>query len=204
MLVTPDYFSAFTCSAIEATDVELPLPSAAKADLLNMLSKPDDYIYLTIRGDVHLETVCVKNNAGYLVMDRGLEGTQAVKHHTGSCVSSVSPTVIATIKDLICNWSCCKDGPCPCTDVTLKGVNVVSEGQVGRGYKAVLTFGGTVPMVISLSGLPSWATAFQTNNTVTVTGVPDKAGETKTHIAASNCSGASLMMSDDYVIRVKE
>ena len=204
MLVTPDFFSAFTCSTIEPTDVELPLHSAAKADLLNMLKNPDDYIYLTIRSDTRLETVCVKNNAGYLVMDRGLEGTQAVKHHTGSCVSSVSPTVIATIKDLICNWSCCKDGPCPCTPVSLEGITVVSEGQVGNEYKAVLTFGGTLPMNIAVSGLPAWARAVQTNNTVTVTGIPDAAGETKAHIAASNCSGSSLLMSGDYVVRVKE
>lgn len=204
MLVTPDYFSAFTCDAIEATAVELPLASAAKADLLAMLKDPDDYIYLTIRGDVHLETVCVRNNAGYLVMDRGLEGTQPVKHHAGSCVSSVSPTVIATIKDLICNWSCCKDGPCPCTEATLRGIAIISDGQVGRNYMAELTFDGTLPMNINIDGLPHWATAVQSNNTVVVTGIPDIAGETKTNIAVTNCGGSSLTMSDAYVIRVSE
>lgn len=204
MLVTPDYFSAFTCDPIEATAVELPLAGAAKADLLNMLKNPDDYIYLTIRGDIHLETVCVRNDAGYLIMDRGLEGTQPVKHHAGSCVSSVSPTVVATIKDLICNWSCCKDGPCPCEGAELQGINVVSPGQVGFEYKAELTFGGSLPMNIALGGLPEWATAKQTNNTVVVTGVPDRAGETKVQTAVSNCGGSNLMMTDAYVIRVSE
>ena len=203
MLVTPDYFSAFTCDTIESTDVELKLHGAAKADLLAMLKNPDDYIYLTIRGDIHLETVCVKNNAGYLVMDRGLEGTHPVKHHSGSCVSSVSPTVVATIKDLICNWSCCKDGPCPCEDAALEGISVKSDGQVGHEYKAVLSFSGTLPMNISLYNLPSWANATQTNNTVTVTGIPNAAGETKCTVSVTNCGG-SVLHNYDYVVRVKE
>ena len=203
MLVTPDYFSAFTCDPIEATAVELPLAGAAKADLLNMLKDKDDYIYLTIRGDIHLETVRVRNEAGYLIMDRGLEGTQPARHHSGSCVSSVSPTVIATIKDLICNWSCCNDEPCPCTGAELEGIVVLSEGQVGFEYKAVLSFGGSLPMNVNISGLPGWATAIQTNNTVTVTGVPNTAGETKCTVSVTNCGGSTLR-NYDYVVRVKE
>lgn len=204
MLVTPDYFMASTVGVIDVQSVDLPLSRGAHADLANMLREPDDYIYLTIRSDTHMETVKVRNEAGYLIMERGLEGTKPAKHHVGSCVSSVSPTTVAVIKDLICNWSCCNGEPCPCSGATLEGITVISEGQVGRPYKAVLTFGGTLPMTISVGGLPEWATAVQTNNTVTITGTPDMAKETKCAIAVSNCGGASLMMSDDYVVRVKE
>lgn len=192
MLVTY-FFSAFTTDRLEANDRYLPLSDSAKADLLAALPNPEDYMYLTLKGDVHLETVRVRNDSGTLIIDRGLEGTEPVLHHAFTCVSAISPTVVATIKDLICNYQCCEDG-CECQPATYKGGMEYAGGTVGQRYHASFAFAGSLPMNMQVSGLPSWAEAVQTQNSISVTGTPTQAGNYPFTIAVTNCSGTELVM----------
>lgn len=196
-----EFFSASLIDKINPDDVFLPLGEGAKADLLNIL-KGGKYIYLSVRSEYAHETVRVRNEAGTLIMDRGIEGTEPAKHHIGTCVSSISPTVVAMIKDLICNYDCC-DSECLCVPVTFEGYDIIAEGQVGQHYRAELTFAGTLPMNISLSNAPSWVTAVQTKNRLVVSGTPDTAGSFQCNIAVTNCNGTSIIQ-QGFTISVKE
>lgn len=103
-----DFFSAFTTQRLSATDVYLPLDAAAHADLLRFTTD-GNYTYASLVDDTTMETVIIHNDHGTLIMERGREGTPAVAHPPGTCIHTVSPTIIAAIKDLICNWECCKN-----------------------------------------------------------------------------------------------
>lgn len=190
-MMVSTYFSAYTTSRLEAGDRYLPLNDAATADLLAILQEPESYIYLTIRSDTALETVRAYNDSGTILIDRGLEGTTAVLHHAGSCVSSVQPTLLAVIKDLICNYTCC-EGDCGCEPVASKGFIEYKPGVVGEPYHAELHFSGSLPMNIAVGELPAWATATQKENTLVITGTPTESGTHTATVAATNCSGTAL------------
>ena len=190
-MMVSDFFSAYTTQRLEAGDRYLPMSEAATADLLAILQEPESYIYLTVRSDTALETVRAYNEAGTILIDRGLEGTRAVLHHAGSCISSIQPTTLAVIKDLICNYSCC-EGDCGCEPVENKGFIEYKAGVVGQPYHAELHFAGSMPMSIATGELPDWVEAVQNGNILRLTGTPDASGIHTVTVAATNCNGTAL------------
>lgn len=107
MSYTNDYFSAYLIERLSADSVYLPVCDAARADLLHFI--PDgNYTYASLVNDTTMESIIIRNDHGTLLLERGREGTAAISHPPGTCVRTVSPTVIAAIKDLICNWKCCE------------------------------------------------------------------------------------------------
>lgn len=107
MPYTNDYFSAHLTQRLDAAGVYLPVCDTARADLLHFI--PDgSYTYASLVNDTDMETVIIRNDHGTLLLERGREGTTALNHPPGTCIRTVSPTVIAAIKDVICNWECCK------------------------------------------------------------------------------------------------
>ena len=70
-------FGAFLNDRMEADSSYLPLCAEATADLLNLLSKEDDYIFLSISDDQSYEVVKCRNEGGTLLVERGIEGTTA-------------------------------------------------------------------------------------------------------------------------------
>lgn len=184
-------FSGFLNNRLEATDVYLPLCEASRADLLNILAEENSYIYLTLRGDTQMETVRARAEGGYVIIDRGLEGTTAVLHHHGTCVSSVSPTVIAVIKDLICNYSCCEDGDCPCTAVSYAGA-VLPNAFVGQAWGGSVVFAGDPPFNMGVDDAPSWMQVSQVGNMLQLSGTPAFAGTFSFSVAATNCNGTQI------------
>lgn len=102
-----DFFSACLTARIDADSVYLPLSPDAKADLLRIIPQ-GSYTYASLVNDSAMETVLIRNDHGTLLTERGFEGTSPVAHPPGTCVRTVSPTIIAAIKDLICTWECCK------------------------------------------------------------------------------------------------
>lgn len=191
MNMRTEYFSAFTNSRVEATDIYLPLPPAAAADLVNLLDDNDAYIYLTLKGDTYMETVRVRNEGGVLIMDRGMEGTVAVLHHYGTCVTAVSPTVLAVMKDLICNYSCCEDGDCPCVAVTYTGA-VLPEAHVGIAWEGSVVFSGDTPISMGVENTPDWMNVTQQSGLMQLTGTPTVEGVFSFSVAATNCNGTEI------------
>lgn len=192
MNVRNEYFSASLNSKLEATDIYLPISEGAAADLKALLKEPDDYIYLTLKDDVNLETVRVRNEQGTLMLERGLEGTEAVTHPFGTCIMSVSPTVVALIKDLICSYECC-EGPCPVEPVVCAGTALPEYGNVGAAFNGCVIFTGSSPMNIVMNGAPAWLSALQMGNTLILSGTPDKAGTTTFSVAATNGNGTNVV-----------
>lgn len=197
MPLKTEFFSAYTTAAMSADDKALPVCDAARADLLGLLES-GDYTYLSITDDAHFETVKVVNDHGTLVLERGLEGTDAVAHPDGACVKSVSPTVIAAIKDLVCNYQCC-DGPCECTPVAFSGANLPG-GAVGQSWHGAVIFTGDAPVHCGVSQLPAWMSAQVVGGTILLDGTPTQAGEWTISCAATNCGGTQV---DSYAATVQ-
>lgn len=189
--VTTDFFTAYLNEKLEANEVYLPLNDSAYADLLSNLLNSADYTYLSLRGDTNFETVSVRNDGGTLVLTRGLSGTTAVTHHYGTCVSTISPTVIAAIKDLHCNYSCCEDGDCPCEAVVFRGA-IMPDGNVGRAWGGSVVFSGDLPMELAVYGNPSWMTVTAGSNYIEFAGTPVASGTYTFSVAATNCNGTGL------------
>ena len=185
-----EYFSATLNNRLEATDQYLPLHRAAEADLKALLADPDDYIYMSLKSDTDMETVKVRNEHGTLIMERGVEGTTPTTMPFGTCVVSISPTVIAAIKDMVCNYQCC-EGDCPVVQAQYSG-HLLPPAFVGIDWNGIVAFAGDLPMNIVLKGAPAWMRAVQRSNTLELSGRPDLAGTTVFSVAATNGNGTNL------------
>lgn len=102
-----DFFSAHLTQRLDASDVYIPVCEAARNDLLHFIPN-GSYTYASLVSDSAMETVIIRNDHGTLLLERGREGTTAASHPPGTCVRTVSPTIVAVIKDMICNWECCE------------------------------------------------------------------------------------------------
>lgn len=191
-MVKNEYFSASLNACLEATDVYLPVSDAAAADLKALLTEPNQYMYLTLKDDTNFETVKVRNEQGTLMLERGVEGTEATKHPFGTCIVSVSPTVVALIKDLICNYECC-NGPCPVEPVVCAGTALPEYTNVGLPFNGCVIFTGSSPINIVINGAPAWMQALQMGNTLILSGTPDKAGTASFSVAAANGNGTHVV-----------
>ena len=184
-------FGAFLNDRMEADSSYLPLCAEATADLLNLLSEADDYIFLSISDDQSYEVVKCRNEGGTLLVERGIEGTTASLHGFGACVSSVSPLTVAVIKDLVCNYDCCKDGDCPCEPVSfaMSFIPYAKQGQLWEGFAS---FSGNMPMTLGANGAPAWMQIEVEGNTVKMSGTPTTVGTVSFAVAATNCNGTSI------------
>lgn len=172
-LVT-EYFSAYTSEKLEAGDVYLPLSDAARADLLKLLDTEDKYIYFSLKDETNFETVRATAAGGLILLDRAVEGTAPVLHPMGTCVTSVSPTIVATIKDLICTYECCDTG-CPVEPVAYDSV-YLPAAYVGQAWSGIIRFTGSTPMMLSIANPPAWMTVIQNKKELQLSGTPTETG----------------------------
>lgn len=193
MIIKP--FSAFLTRAIDADAGALPLSEADENRLKSLVPESEE-ILLTLKDDLHVEYVKITNTCDALLLERGLSGTVARKFPRGTCVFFENS--IAVTQWLICNFNCC-DGPCPCEEVEAAGV-VFPEGQVNVPYTATAIFKGSLPMVLGVSGHPSWSTAEMGANYIKISGTPTGAGTYAVNISATNCSGSALSMQSAQIV----
>ena len=175
MALVTEYFTASTAEKLEATDVYLPLHESAKADLLALLDNEDKYVYLTLKDEVNIETVKASVRGDVIMLERGLEGTTAVLHPMGTCVSSTSPTIIAAIKDFICNYQCCESG-CAVEPIEFDSAYLPAS-YVGKAWEGILRFSGSSPMKLGIANPPAWMTVVQVKNEIQMSGTPTDAGQ---------------------------
>lgn len=185
-----EYFEAYLTAKLESSDVGLPVSAQATADLLALLPEEDDYTYLTIMSDVDMETVRVRNDHGTLVLERGLENTKPSAHPYGSCVRTVSPTLVAAVKDLVCNYQCC-EGPCQCTPVAYSG-GYVQDGVVATPWEGAVAFSGDLPMTLVTANTPPWMRVQASGNVLLLSGTPEEEGTFNFSVAATNCNGTAI------------
>ena len=181
-LVTCD-FTAYLAKILESSDVYMTLSSEAEADLLKLLNGSGSYTYLSLKDNTNYETVKAYVVGGKVIIDRGLAGTTATRHPVGTCIASISPTVIQAMYDMYCLN--------PDMDNTSLGLgkSSLSNGSVGTAYFGFVYFQGALPMSIECSGAPSWATVACINNMVTFNGTPDASGTSTLAFKVSNVEG---------------
>ena len=184
-------FGAFLNDRMEADSSYLPLCAEATADLLNLLTEADDYIFLSISDDQSYEVVKCRNEGGTLLVERGMEGTTASLHGFGACVSAVSPLHIAVMKDIACNYNCCEDGDCECAPVAFNMAFLPYAVQ-GVEWEGMATFSGNLPMTIGVNGAPDWMGVDVEGNTIRMYGTPAAAGSISFSVAATNCNGTNV------------
>lgn len=192
MSFVTEIFSAGLTQAMDADAVTLPLTSDAVADLTKLLEDDDAYTYASIKSDSTFETVKLYLSSGTLVVDRAQEGTDAVKHPCGSVVCLVSPTIIAAMKSIICEYDCC-EGECPCTGVTFAGA-FLPTATVDSAWEGCVLFTGSLPMNFGVTNQPSWMTVEAEGGTVRLSGTPAESGTYSFAVAASNCSGTTVAL----------
>ncbi len=186
-----EYFSAVLAKNLQPSDVHLPVGTTARADLLALLSEPDAFTLMAIRGDTQYEVVKVRNVDGELVLERGAGNTTPVSHHCGSCLISITPLMAEAMKEFICNYNCC-EGDCECEGVAFAGA-VLPQGYVNLPWEGAVVFTGNLPITIVANGLPSWMKAESRNNMLMLSGTPHFAGENQFSVAATNCNGANIV-----------
>lgn len=187
-----EIFGAALNQSMQKDETTLPVGNAAYADLVALLSKEGDYTYASLKSESTYETVKLSVVAGTLVVERAQEGTEAVKHPCGTMVCLVSPTTVAAIKALICEYDCCKDDDCPCDAVTLGGI-WTPDGTVNHKWTGAVVFSGAQPITISLLDTPSWIEATVEGNVLTMTGTPTEANTYQFTVVAANCNGNSVV-----------
>lgn len=198
MSYVTEIFSAGLTQAMDADAVTLPLTSGALADLTKLLEEDGAYTFASIRSDSTFETVKIYLASGTLVVDRAQAGTEAVKHPCGSLVCLVSPTTIAAIKALVCEYDCCED-ECPCTGVEYAGA-ALPTGTVDSAWEGHVVFAGSLPITVVASGQPSWLTITAEGGVVNMSGTPTSAGTYSFLIGAANCNGTKFAMQNVQIV----
>ena len=181
-------------------DRSAPCTAGFKRKLLT--EETGNYTFLSIRNPTHLETVRARAEGGYILLDRGLEGTEAVKHPYGACVTTISPTIVAVIKDLFCNYSCCQGAVCDCTAVTIAAADL-PDANVGVPWEGTVTLSGTLPIDAAVTGAPLWMRVVQERNMLRLSGTPDVAGAVSLLVEAANCNNTAHV-SEAVQVVVKE
>lgn len=205
MFVT-QVFGAVLIVALPADSVALEpyVSQAAYADIKNMLAEKDgNYTFLSLISDDTFETVKAYLVAGEVVLDRGVEGTEAVKHPCGTRICSVSPTIVAAVKALICEYDCCEEGDCDCNPATFSGA-FLPEGVKGKYWQGAVLFTGDAPMYFGVSDAPNWISVTTRGHVLALEGTPLSAGEWAFSVAAANCNGTTVATHSLTVVVTEE
>lgn len=190
MSFVSEFFDATLTAKMTKTDRSPSLTESAKTDLANLLTPEDSYTYLSIKSDQTYEVVKASLRSNSIYFERGQEGTEAVQHPLGSCVSAVSPLTLAVIKALVCEYECC-DGECPCEPVAFQGATM-PPAVVGEPWEGTVIFSGTQPIKCGVNNAPKWLTATQQGGVLTLSGTPTAAAQLILSVAAANCNGTEV------------
>lgn len=184
-------FGAVLNQSMDKDALSLPVSASVRADLAALLQKDGDYTYATLRSDSTYETIRLSMVAGELVVQRAVEGTEAVKHPCGTTVCLVSPTTVAAIKALICEYDCCEETDCECEPVTVAG-SWLPEAYVHVAWSGAVVFSGKQPLAIAINNQPAWMQAVVEGSVLQLSGTPTEAGDVSFVVAASNCNGTEV------------
>ena len=201
MSLKNETFEAITTTAISSDDTYLPLVTAAESDLKTLLSDDGAYIFLAVADCSSYEVVKVTVKADVLTMERGQGGTCAVAHGCGARVFAPSPLLVATVKDLICNYDCCEDPCCETEPVTIAGA-VVPPATMGTRWDGYVVFTGSGTVNAGVNNTPSWMNVEYQNKTLHLYGTPDTAGTFTVSVAGTNCYGENVV-TDNIIVEVQ-
>ncbi len=191
MLLKTDIFEATTVWTISPEDTYIQFSKPAETDLLSILSKDGEYMYLAVQDHRKYEVVKVTRDGASLLYERGVAGTKAARFAAGVCVSGISPLAVQIMKDLICSYDCCEDGDCECEPVFVGGSSL-PDGVVGKPWSGAVAFGGASPITVTVNNTPSWMSAVVEGNVIHLSGTPSVTGVQYFSVAAANCGGRSI------------
>lgn len=186
MILKP--FSATLFDNLLADTNYVPLTERDKSRLLETIPEGEE-MYLTISDSLYTEWVLAKNQCGFIVITRGVDGSEPRKFPKGSCIFFEAS--LPVIKWLICDHDCCADGDCPC-ELASNGGMVLPPAVPNIPWEGTAVFKGDTPMVMGVTGMPSWMKAEQGVNHVRFYGTPTGSGVYNVVASATNCSGRGI------------
>lgn len=198
-------FQAYLSAPLEASAVTLSLSANAYADLLKLLQDADAYTYLSIKDNTNFETVKAYAQGGYILLDRGQAGTKPVKFSFGACLSTLTPTAIAVIDSILkdslklCDHYYNPDAMGGQLGVAFTDLPV---GRVGSPWRGMIVLGGTLPVQVTVSGVPSWVTAVHYENMVEFTGTPPSSASAVITLHAVNTQ-ENIEINQQFTIAVR-
>lgn len=196
MSLVSEAFEAMTTMKLGADDTFLPLVTTAETDLKALLNDPDSYIYLGIAGCNSYEVVKAKLSSGNVSISRGEGGTTPVCHALGARVFAPSPLLVATMKDLICNYDCCEQGEVEPVKIVGRVIPLAELGEEWNGY---VMFSGTPQITAAVDNAPSWMNGVFENNTIHLSGIPDGLGTFQVNVAGTNGNGKYLVSESELI-----
>lgn len=180
-------FQAFLSATLDYCDTHLPLSDNAHADLLKLLKEEGSYTFLSLRDDVHFETVkAYARNGCFILIDRGLVGTMPAKFSFGTCVSTLSPTAVAAMRAMLDETALCGYDPDAMGAPPGVAFTDLPIGSARTYWRGMVVFSGTLPIHVTASGVPSWLTVTQLGNMIELTGTPPVATTTTISLHARN------------------
>ena len=111
----------------------------------------------------------------------------------------VTPDVV---KDLICNHDFCADEPCVKVPVGVTGT-IIPPAKIGRPWRGVVVFGGTLPLTLAVSPLPAWMTAETGPNFISLWGTPTEPAGTVV-LSVSGADSEGHLVTETVTIEVSE
>ena len=186
------FFNTHLADILDGESRIIPLCQQDIKRLSEVLTEEDDYVYLSISDGWSYEVVKARVQAGVVLAERAVEGTRADRHGFGACVKSVSPLVIAQIKDLICNYNCCEEQECPCQPIAVY-YQPLPEATEKLPWRGEVVFTGDTPMTLIANNTPAWMQVERMGSTLILSGTPPEAGSYEFSVGGTNCNGTNVV-----------
>jgi hypothetical protein len=181
------YFNTRLTHPLDVGTNDLPISSEARGLLVSLIPQ-DEVMLLVLEDCVHYEEVEVTNYNGHdvYITRRDVGGTGQWKFPKGATLDY--RVTVEVVKDLVCNYDCCTDEPCPKTPVSISG-ELVPDAKVDVPWTGAVVFAGTLPLILSTGPLPAWLTATVGPNFIRLGGTPTVAGDYHVSVAGADTIG---------------
>lgn len=190
-------FKSTLLNCLEADSISLPVPQVRLRELLSLIPE-GDFTFLVIRAGGKEEHVIAKNDAGTLLLERGVNGTEASKFPAGASVQY--EVTSAVVKWFICNHDCCADIPCPQEPPTLTWLSL-PNGTAGAPWTGLAVFNGSLPLDIGVGTCPAWMTYEIGPNSVRFSGTPPTVQSVSLSCAATNGTTEPVVASGEFQVQ---
>jgi hypothetical protein len=165
----------------------LPISAGDLGQLIALIPLQEKML-LVLRGCNKYEQIEIENYNGLdiYITRRGLGGSREQEFCPGDLVQYEITTEV--VKDIVCNYDCCGDVPCPKEPVSVAG-SLVTDGKVGEPWHGTVIYKGDLPIIFATAPLPAWMSYTTGPNFIEFSGTPTEAGDITLSVSAADTLG---------------